>query len=190
MFDFFLFVGKFDSLLDLCLEVGHHLVEPSLFVVGNFSVSHDLLDSVGSKLAGARKELGVGNVGFDIGALDNIVRPVHGLEYLIGKQVSRVGHAQGGGSGSRLGLDDLVSAKLGSHRNGLALGIVGRISGNLGKQGKNGDSGVSTNDGDINLAGIASGRGADKSVGAAAINLETKQIEKRFLSQTTCIETK
>ena len=38
----FLGIRKVDSLLNLFLEVGHHFIEPSLFVGGQFAVSQDL----------------------------------------------------------------------------------------------------------------------------------------------------
>ena len=166
LFDIHLFVGKLDSLGDLRLEVWHHLVEPSLFVIRDFSESHDLRDTVGSKLAGGREEFGIRNVGFDKGALHNIIGTVHGLEDLVGEEVSGVGHGKGCRSGSGLGLNDLVSTELGSFRDCLEFFAVGVVSGNLREEGKNGNSGVSANHWNVDFTGITSGRGADKSVGS------------------------
>lgn len=180
----YLFVGKVDPLLDLCLQIGQHLVEPSLFVVGDLAVSQDLGDAIGSEFAGGGKEGSVGDGGLDKGTLDNVIGSVHGLQDLVGEQVSGVCHGKSGGSGTGLGLDDLVSSELGAIGNGGELVVVGGISGNLGEEGQDGDSGVSSNHGDIDFRGIASGGSADERVGTAVVfhcmimaNNETKASE-------------
>ena len=76
-----------------------------------------------------------------------------GTDDLVGKLGTGLGHGQGGGSGSGLCLDNLVTSELDSVGQGVTLGLVGQDGfgdrrGGLGEEGKDGVSGVSTNDGD------------------------------------------
>mmetsp|Transcript_15342 Transcript_15342/g.31464 ORF Transcript_15342/g.31464 Transcript_15342/m.31464 type:complete len:220 (+) Transcript_15342:1622-2281(+) len=164
-----LFVGIFDTLLDLRLQVGDHLVEPSLLVVVDFAVSHDLRHSVGTELAGRREKGGLRDFRFDKGALDDVLGPVHGLQDLVGEQIPGVGHGKGGGPGTGLGLDDLVAAELGPLRDGGQLFAAGGVSLDLREEGEDGDPGVPADDGNVDLAGITPGRGTDEGVGAAVV---------------------
>jgi hypothetical protein len=165
---YYLVVGKVFSLLNLTLQIGKHFLEPSLFVRSEFPKAKDLFDTIGSKFAGRGKVLGIRQGTLDIGALNDLFSS-HALQDLFGKLVPSIGHAESGGTGSGLGLDDFVASKLGADGEGFAVGIAGGESLDLAKQGQNGNAGVSTNDGDTDILGCFSHVGSDKGVGTADI---------------------
>lgn len=99
-----------------------------------------------------------------------------GSHDLVGKLGTGLSHGQGGGSGTRLGLDDLVTTELDSVDKSVTLRLVledGRGDRGLGlrQEGQDGVSGVSSDDGDDvlgSLGGLADDAG-DKSRSSQAV---------------------
>jgi len=99
---------------------------------------------------------------------DNVLLSGLSLEHVLGEEKSGVGHGEGGGPGTGLGLDDLVSAELDADGEGLAL-LVGHGGVGLTEEGKDGDSGMASDDGDINVLGVLAHVGAKEGVGTTDI---------------------
>ena len=83
----------------------------------------------------------------DKGWLDDALLALSGLEQALGETGSGHGHGESGGSGTALGLDDLVTTELDALDVLIALGALERVTG-LGEERNNGGSGVTTDDGD------------------------------------------
>jgi hypothetical protein len=115
----------------------------------------DLLDTVGAELDAGREEVNAlvlveGRV--DEGALNHALLALGGAEDGLGHAGTGHSHGEGGGTGTVLGLDDLVTAELDAVDElgvGGELGVVG-----LGEEGDNGDTRVTTNNGDLLIGGV------------------------------------
>jgi len=77
------------------------------------------------------------------------------LEELLGEAEASVGHGEGGGSGTILGLDDLVTTELNTVGKSVEL-VLGNVDSRLGlaEEGNDGLAGVTANDGNDGLRGV------------------------------------
>lgn len=106
-----------------------------------------------------------------------------GLEELLGEAETSVGHGEGGGSGTILGLDDLVTTELNTVGESIEL-VLGDVDGRLGlaEERDNGLAGVATNDGDDGLRGVLlAGDALDEGLG-------TDNIEGGDTEELLCVE--
>mmetsp|Transcript_29639 Transcript_29639/g.95755 ORF Transcript_29639/g.95755 Transcript_29639/m.95755 type:complete len:279 (+) Transcript_29639:172-1008(+) len=104
-------VDEVDALCNLLLEVRHHLVEPLLLVGRECSEAEHLLHTLRAELARGRKVGGGGEGGLDVRALNHLLA-LHRLDEALCEEEAGIGHGERGGARPRLGLDDLVAAKL------------------------------------------------------------------------------
>lgn len=129
----------------------------------------DLLNTVGAK-----SDLGGEEVNallleerrVDKGRLDDVLLTVNGSENRVSESGSSLSHGEGGGTGTVLGLDNLVTAELDSVDelvSGLTgdLGVVG-----LRHEGNDGDTGVAANNGEVLLGGVGLLELRDESLGS------------------------
>ena len=147
----FLVVDKIHSLLDLLLQVGNHLVKPLLFVGTEFSKGEDFGNTILIEAAGTGKVGGIRQLTLHIGALDDALLSAKGLQHILREQISSVRHRQSRRSGTGLGLDDLVSAELRADGKLLQILIRERRIGYLREQRQDGNAGMSTDDGHIDV---------------------------------------
>ena len=147
--------SELDALADALLELGEEGGELLLLVVGEGSEAVDFADTVGSELDVGGEVLGLSDAGLDEGSLDDTLLSRKTAENGIGELSTGVGHAEGGRAGTSLGLDDLIASELDALGQGIELLLgEGDLGGHLGEEGENGDSGVSTDDGDVNLVDV------------------------------------
>lgn len=85
--------------------------------------------------------------GVDKGWLDDALFALGGLEQALGEAGTGHGHGQSGGSGTALGLDDLVTTELDALDVLVALGALEGVAG-LGEQRDNGGARVTSDNGD------------------------------------------
>jgi hypothetical protein len=157
-------VDKVLSLLNLLLKVGKHLVKPRLLIWRQFSVRQNLFDSIGTKSAGTREISRIGQGALHIGTLGDFLT-IHCPENVLGKDVSSISHGQSGTAGTCLGLDDFVSTKLSSDGNGLQIFRRRIKARDLGVQGKNGSTRVSSNDSHVDRGRVNTHVGSSKGIG-------------------------
>lgn len=171
-----LLVHEVLALLNLLLKVGQHLIEPSLLVRRQFSESHNFFDAVRAELARGCEELGVSQGAFNESALDDFFA-LQSFDDVLGEQISGVRHRQRRTAGPGLRRDDLVATELGSDGHRLPIGIRRVETGNLAKNGEDGNPGVSANHGNVNRGRIDAhvvgheGVGTDHVQGRDAANL-------------------
>jgi hypothetical protein len=104
----------------------------------------------------------------DESGLDNAGLALGGLDDLLGEAEAGVGHGEGGGSGTVLGLDDLVAAELDAVDESVEL-VLGDVDGGLGlaEERDDGLAGVAANDGDDGLGRVTLASDAlDEGLGA------------------------
>lgn len=133
----------------MILQVGHHFLQPSLLVGRQATVAQDFRHTFGSKDTRGGKVSGFGQGRFHVGTLDNARLAIHGLDDIFRKFVARVGHGESSRTGPRLGLDDFVAAKLRPDREGFQFLVRRAKARDFGKEGQNGNTGVSANDRDF-----------------------------------------
>ena len=112
----------------------------------------DLLNSVRSKLDLGREEvdsLVLVQGAVDEGRLNNTLGSLGSLQEALSEAGTGHSHGEGGRSGTVLGLDDLVTTELDAVDERITgvsgdVGVVG-----LGEKGHDGDTGVTTDDGDV-----------------------------------------
>lgn len=90
--------------------------------------------------------------GVNKGWLSNTLLALGSLEQRLGEASTSHGHGEGGGSGTILGLDDLITTELNAVQEGSIANKVGVLA--LGEEGNDGDTGVTTNDGDGLISGV------------------------------------
>jgi len=164
--------GEFDSLLDFSSELFAGRRDEVLFEGVEFSESEVLLDlavSAEEKRSGEVVDVDTGEVlGLDVGALDNFLA-VHGADDGVGESSGGVGHREGGRSATGLGLDDFGSSVLDSLGEGgdlVSIEGVDAASGlDLGEDGDDGDSGVTSDNWDVDVVGVLGSEDGDKLVG-------------------------
>ena len=108
----------------------------------------DLLDTAWAELDPGGEEVNtlvLVQRGVNEGWLRNALLALRSLEQRLGEASTGHGHGEGGGSGTVLGLDDLVTTELNAVQEGSVADKVGVLA--LGEEGDDGDTGVSTNDG-------------------------------------------
>lgn len=158
--------NEVDALLDVALEAGVAGLEELLLVIvdradGVVSLLGTLraeLDRDGEvlKASGLLDGLTARDTGkVDEGRLDNAALALVSLEELLGEAEASVGHGEGGGSGTVLGLDDLVTTELDTVGEGVEL-VLGNVDSRLGlaEERDNGLARVATNDGDDGLGRV------------------------------------
>jgi len=168
----FVVSGEFDSLVDLSGELFASLRDEVLFEGVEFSESEVFLDlavSAKEKRGGEVVDVDTGEVlGLDVGALDNFLA-VHGADDGVGESSGSVCHRKGGRSATGLGLDDFGSSvldSLGERRDFLSVERVDAAGGlDLGKNGDDGDSGVASDDWDVDVVGVLGSEDGDELVG-------------------------
>ncbi len=119
----------------------------------------DLLDTVLAEGDGASEEssaLVLVEGRFDVGALLDALFAVQSLEEGVGEDGGGVGHGEGSGSGTVLGLDDFVTTELDAVNELLVLLALGDgvTAVGLAEQGYDGDTRVTTDDGDDGVGGL------------------------------------
>mmetsp|Transcript_908 Transcript_908/g.2059 ORF Transcript_908/g.2059 Transcript_908/m.2059 type:complete len:216 (-) Transcript_908:352-999(-) len=161
-------IHKIHTLLNLFLQIWQHLIKPRLFVIRQFTQRQDLLHSILAEFDRRREEFGIGQIGFDVGALYDVLA-AHCFEGIFREYVSGVGHGEGGGSRSGLCGDYLVSSELCPNSNSLQLLIRKRRSLHSRKQWQNRNTGMSTNDCHIDILGILSKAIGHEGIGATDV---------------------
>lgn len=114
----------------------------------------DLLNTVGAELDVGSKVLNTllgKDIRLDKGGLDNVLLAGDGgLEEGVGEAGTSESHGEGGRAGSVLGLDDLVTSELDAVSQSLDL-LLGEGVAGLGEKGNDGDTRVTTDDGDLGI---------------------------------------
>jgi hypothetical protein len=143
---------KIRTLLDVLLQVGQASLNELLLVGIDLANRVDLLHTVGAKLDLGGKEVDAlvfVERAVDEGGLNDTFYTLGGLEQRLGEASASEGHGEGSRASAILGLNNLITTKLDAvyeFIKGSAFDV--RVVG-LGKQRDDGDTGVSTNDGDV-----------------------------------------
>lgn len=106
---------ELDTLVDVASEVLEADVEQLLLVVGDLTDGVDLLDTVGAELDVGGEVLDtlvLVQRRVDEGGLDDVLLALGGLEQRLGEAGTSHGHGEGGGTGTVLGLNNLVTTEL------------------------------------------------------------------------------
>ena len=151
-----------NTLLDVLGELGDSGLEELLLLSGDLADGVDLLDTVLTEGDGAGKEGGTlvlveGRL--DVSTLLDALLAVKGLEEGIGEDGGGVSHGEGGGTGTVLGLDNLVTTELDAVNELLVLLALGDsiTAVGLGEEGHDGDTRVTADDGNDGLGGLLAG---------------------------------
>ena len=172
-------LGELNTLGNVALEAGVASLEKLLLSsVGRSDNVLSLLDTILAELDGDGEvvEASLLSDGVATGdtrdvderRLDDAGLALGGLDDLLGKAEAGVGHGEGGGSGTVLGLDDLVATELDAVDESIEL-VLGDVDGGLGlaEQRDDGLAGVATNDGDDGLGRVPLASNAlDEGLGA------------------------
>jgi len=142
------------ALADVALELGNSSIDQALLVSVDLANGVDLLNTVGTELNVGGKEINTllgEDVRLDEGGLDNVLLAANGgLEKGVGEAGTSESHGEGSGTGTVLGLDNLITTELDAVGQGLDL-LLSEAVARLGEKGNNGDTRVSSNDGDLGL---------------------------------------
>jgi hypothetical protein len=157
---------ELDTLGDVALKsLVASLEELLLVLVGRANGVVGLLCALGAELNRDREVvktsllgngITTGNTGeVDESRLNDASLALVSLEELLGEAEASVGHGEGGGSGTVLGLDDLVTTELNTVGEGVEL-VLGNVDSRLGlaEERDDGLAGVATNDGNDSLGGV------------------------------------
>lgn len=145
------------TLLDVLLEVNQSGIEELLLVGADVTDGEDLLNTVGAELDLGGEEvdtLVLVERALDESGLNDALLALSSLQQGLGEASTGESHGEGGGTGTVLGLDDLITTELDAVDElvtGLALnvGVVG-----LREQRNDGDTGVTTDNGDELVGGV------------------------------------
>ena len=163
-------LDEVNTLLDVLLQVNQASIEELLLVLVDGTDVVDLLSTVGAQLDARGEEvdaLVLVQRRVDEGRLDDTLLALGGAEEGLGEAGTGHGHGQGGGASAVLGLDDLVTTELDTVDKGVTGLASQRSVVGLGQQGDDGDTGVTTDNGDLLARGVGAlglgdeARGAD-----------------------------
>mmetsp|Transcript_15595 Transcript_15595/g.30012 ORF Transcript_15595/g.30012 Transcript_15595/m.30012 type:complete len:343 (+) Transcript_15595:57-1085(+) len=148
---------KLDTLFNRCCKLWHHGLKGLLFIVRKITQSINFADAIWSELDLRREERHFRDVGFHIGALHDILDTVQSPEGSVSEESSSVGHRQGGTTLSSLGLDHLSTTVLRSLGQSIKDLVTHRgVWSGLGKEWKDGDSSMTTDDRHVNSVHVQS----------------------------------
>lgn len=156
-----------DTLGNVLLEVGEASLEEARLDGVDLTDGQDLLDTVGAELDLAGEELDAlvlveGRL--DKGGLNDTLLAVSGAEERVSHAGTSHGHGEGGGAGTVLGLDNLVTTELDALDE---LGVGAQVGvAALAEQRDNGDTRVATDDGDVLVDGVGALDLGDEAAGA------------------------
>jgi hypothetical protein len=145
------------ALGNVALELGNSGIDQALLVLVDLANGVNLLNTVGSELNVGGEELNTllgKDGGLDEGGLDNVLLAGNsGLEKRVGEAGTSESHGKGGGASAVLSLDNLVATELDAVGQSLDL-LLSEAVARLGEERDDGDTRVTSNDGDL---GILSG---------------------------------
>lgn len=105
-------------------------------------------------------------MGLNEGALNDVLLAGGSAEERLGEAGSGVSHGEGGGASALLGLDDLITTEGDAVAEALDL-LIGEVGAlDVGEEGEDGDTGVATNDGHVDLVHGEAELVANEAVGA------------------------
>lgn len=150
-------LDKVNTLLDVLLKIAKASLKELLLVSSDVADGEDLLSTVGAKLDLGGEEvdtLVLVERGLDEGGLNDTLLALGGAEEGLGEAGTGESHGEGGGTSTVLGLDNLVTTELDAVHELVAggtfdVGVVG-----LGEERDDGDTGVTTNNGDLLVGGV------------------------------------
>lgn len=145
------------TLLDVLLEVNQSGIEELLLVGADVTDGEDLLNTVGAELDLGGEEvdtLVLVERALDESGLNDALLALSSLQEGLGEASTGESHGEGGGTGTVLGLDDLITTELDAVDElvtdlALNVGVVG-----LREQRNDGDTGVTTDNGDELVGGV------------------------------------
>lgn len=156
MSNLWVLLDPLDTLLDILGQIGQAGIEELLLVVGDLADGVDLLNTVGAELNVGGEVLAalvLVQWGVDEGGLDDVLLALSSLEERLGEAGTSHGHGKSSGTGTVLGLDDLVTTELNALDVAvelLALEVVAR----LGEEGNDSSTGVATDNSDVLAGGV------------------------------------
>jgi hypothetical protein len=148
-------LDELDTLLDVLLEVTQAGLDELLLVGIDLANGVDLVNTLGAELDAAGEEINalvLVERGLDEGRLNDTLLALGGAEDGIGHAGTGESHGEGGRASTVLGLDNLVTTELDTVDElsvGAQIGVVA-----LGEKRDDGDTGVTTNDGDVLVLGV------------------------------------
>ena len=171
-------LGELDTLVDVALEVVQADIEKLLLVLGDLADRVDLLNTVGA-------ELDVGGEVLDAlvlverrvneSGLNDVLLALSSLEEGLGETGTGHGHREGGGTGTVLGLDDLVTTELNAVDVVVEL-LARQVVARLGEKRNDGSARVTTNNGDVLIGRVGVLQLRDEA--RSADNVEGSDTEK------------
>lgn len=133
-------------------------LEELLLLGRELAEGKDVLNTLSTELDVGSKvldTLGLVQWRLDESGLNETRLAVEGSDERVGESGTSVTHREGSGTGTSLGLDDLVTTELDSLDQSLVLLALDVLAkGGLAQKGDNGDTRVTTNDGDVDVLGV------------------------------------
>ncbi|GAO46076.1 hypothetical protein G7K_0319-t1 [Saitoella complicata NRRL Y-17804] len=166
------------TLGDVLLQVSQAGIDELLLVLVDLTQLVDLLNTLRAKLNVGREELASlisEERRLNEGRLDDTLLTSSSPQQSVGHLGTGVGHGEGGGASTVLGLDDLVTTELDTVDE-LVTGLTRDTVAGLGKEGNDGDTGVTTDNGDLLLGSVGTLDLGDEAVGTD--NVEGGDTEK------------
>ncbi|KNC24672.1 hypothetical protein FF38_13572 [Lucilia cuprina] len=133
------------------------------------------------------KEGGFGNVRLNIGAFNNVALAIQTSEQGASKTGTSISHRQSGGTSTSLGLNNFSTSFLDTYSqffNGRLITLEGRLA--LRQYGQNGNTGMTTNYGNIDFLGINTQSFTDEST--STYNIQCGNTEKTLGIIDTSLE--
>ena len=155
-----------NTLLNVLLEVTKASLDELLLSSVDLTDGVDLLNTVGAELNAAAEELDtlvLVERRLNESGLNNTLLALSGAEERLGHAGTSHGHGEGSGTGTVLGLDDLVTTELNTLNQLSVGGEIGVVA--LGEERDNGDTRVTTNDGDVLILGVSALELGDEAAG-------------------------
>lgn len=148
--------NKLDTLLDVLLEVAQASLNKLLLVGVNLANGQDLLNTVGAEFNLAGEEIDalvLEQRRVDKGRLDNALLASSSTEKRVSHAGTSHGHGESGGTGTVLGLDNLVTTELDALDEVLIGAQVGVVA--LAEERNDSHTRVSANNGDVLVLGVS-----------------------------------
>mmetsp|Transcript_34807 Transcript_34807/g.62611 ORF Transcript_34807/g.62611 Transcript_34807/m.62611 type:complete len:358 (-) Transcript_34807:71-1144(-) len=147
-------LDELNTLLDGGNELGHEELEALLLVLSDLTEGDNLVNTLSAKSNLRGEESSISEGALDERALNGRLT-VETTEAAVSEEGSRVGHGESGRALALLGVNDLSATLLGTLGEGLSLILAeGNIGSGLGEKGEDGNTSVTTDDGDVNGANI------------------------------------
>lgn len=179
-------LDEVNTLLGLGNQVRQHGIQTLLLESRELAEGENLLNTVRTQANRGGEERSSGEVVLNEGALNDVLLATHGSKETAGEDLASVSHGQGGRTGTVLGLDDFVTTELDAVSEGIDVSIGELGARNLGQEGQDGGTSVTTDDSDLGVVHVELLVLRDEGVGTNDIQSGDTEEAARIVD--TCVQ--